>query len=113
MSLENDEARKNEHVIAIAGELSKVGCGEHLQTILGGNKVQVSISHIRDTQMESAGGRHNNDLEDFRSISIVPTCQEFLSGWASPFPPAKILCPTLLKCCGQFCYITRLFLCTI
>ena len=89
ISLENDEARKNEHVIAIAGELSKVGCGEHLQTILGGNKVQVSISHIRDTQMESAGGRHDNDLEDFRSISIVPTCQEFLSD-ADPYLPVPI-----------------------
>ena len=56
ISLENDEARRNKDVIAIAAELTKVGCGDHLQTILGGNAVvEVSLTHIRDTQMDTVG----------------------------------------------------------
>ena len=91
ISLENEEATKNEDIVAIAEELTKVGCGEHLQTVLRGNCLfsTVSISQIRDTQLESAGGRHDNDKEDFRSIAIVPTRQEFLSD-ADPYLSAPI-----------------------
>lgn len=86
LALENEEARTNEDVIAVAKELETAGCAGPLQTILGGNKVQVTLSEIRDTQKESAGGRHDNDKEDFRSIAIVPTCQEFLCD-ADPYLP--------------------------
>ena len=86
LSLENEDARNNKDIIAIAEVLEEFGCGGHLQTILEGNKVQVTLLEIRDTQMESAGGRHDNDKEDFRSIAIVPTCQEFLC-YADPFLP--------------------------
>jgi hypothetical protein len=86
LALENEDARKSKDVIAISKELEGVGCAGPLQTILQGNKVQVNLLEIRDTQMESAGGRHDNDKEDFRSIAIVPTCQEFLCD-ADPYLP--------------------------
>lgn len=86
LAVENEEARKDKDVIAIAKELEGAGCAGHLQTILEGNKVQVTLTEIRDTQMESAGGRHDNDKEDFRSIAIVPTCQEFVCA-ADPYLP--------------------------
>ena len=89
LALENEEARKDKDVKAIAEELQGAGCAGHLQTILEGNKVQVTLSEIRDTQMESAGGRHDNDKEDFRSIAIVPTCQEFLCV-ADPYLPLPV-----------------------
>lgn len=86
LAVENEEARKDKDVIAIAKELEVAGCAGHLQTILEGNKVHVTLTEIRDTQMESAGGRHDNDKEDFRSIAIVPTCQEFVCD-ADPYLP--------------------------
>ena len=89
LALENEAARNDEDVIAIAKALDDVGCGRHLQTIIGGNKVKVSLLEIRDAQLESAGGRHDNDKEDFRSITIVPTCQEFLCD-ADPYLPLPI-----------------------
>ena len=89
LALENEEARKDEDVIAIAKELQGAGCAGHLQTILEGNKVQVTLLEIRDTQMETAGGRHDNDKKDYRSISIVPTCQEFLCD-ADPYLPLPV-----------------------
>jgi hypothetical protein len=89
IALENKEAREDEDVIAIAKQLEDVGCGGHLRTILGGNKVQVTLSGIRNSQLESAGGRHDNDKEDFRSIAIVPTCQEF-SCDADPYLPVFV-----------------------
>lgn len=89
IALENKEAREDEDVIAIAKQLEDVGCGGHLRTILGGNKVQVTLSGIRNSQLESAGGRHDNDKEDFRSIAIVPTCQEF-SCDADPYLPVSV-----------------------
>ncbi|KAL7522946.1 hypothetical protein ACHAWX_007679 [Stephanocyclus meneghinianus] len=88
ISLTNQEARTNSDLISMAGQLADVGCGDHLKTILGGNlTTEVSLSSIRDNQTETPGGRHDNDKEDFRSISIVPTCQEFLSE-ADPYLPA-------------------------
>ena len=89
IALGSEEARKDLDIIAIAKELEDVGCGGHLQTILGGNKVQVTLSEIRYTQSKSACGRHDNDKEDFRSIAIVPTCQEFLSD-ADPYLPLPV-----------------------
>ena len=89
IALNNEEARKDSNIIAIAKELEDVGCGGHLLTILGGNKVQVTLSEIRNTQSESAGGRHDNDKEDFRSIAIIPTRQEFLSV-ADPYLPLPV-----------------------
>jgi len=86
LALENEDAGKSKDVMAISKELEGVGCADPLQTILQGNKVQVNLLEIRDTQMESAGGRHDNDKEDFRSIAIVPTCQEFLCD-ADPYLP--------------------------
>ena len=83
----NDSARTNSDILFVANQLNGIGCGEHLKTILEGNLVtEVSLCQIRDNQTETPGGRHDNDKEDFRSISIVPTCQEFLSD-ANPYLP--------------------------
>ena len=89
IALENKEAREDTDVIAIAKQLEDVGCGGHLRTILGGNKVQVTLSEIKNSQLKSAGGRHDNDKEDFRSIAILPTCQEF-SCDADPYLPLPV-----------------------
>ena len=86
LALENEEARKDSDVIAVANELDEVGCAGHLKTILEGDKVKVNLLEIREAQMETPGGRHDNDKEDFRSIAIVPTCQEFLCD-ADPYLP--------------------------
>lgn len=90
IALMDNNARTNSDILSVAKHLASVGCGDHLKTILGGNlTVVVTLSHIRDTQTETPGGRHNNDKVDFRSIGIVPTCQEFQSD-ADPFLPAPI-----------------------
>jgi hypothetical protein len=47
------------------------------------------LTSIRDNQTATPGGRHDNDKKDVRSISIVPTCQEFLSD-ADPYLPSPI-----------------------
>lgn len=90
VTLSNTDARTNVDVLSIAERLTNFGCGDHLKTILGGNLVTtVSLSQIRDNQTETPGGRHDNDMEDYRSINIVPSCQEFLSD-ADPYLPLPL-----------------------
>lgn len=90
ITLTNDGARTNSDILSIAEKLASYGCGDHLKTILGGNlATDVSLTSIRDNQTATPGGRHDNDKKDFRSISIVPTCQEFLSD-ADPYLPPPI-----------------------
>ena len=85
-----DEARKDESTIRLGKLLSEYGSGaECLSTILAGNggaDSKLTLACVRDQQTEIAGGRHDNDFVDFRSIKIIPTVDEFLCP-ADPYLP--------------------------
>lgn len=97
LTLKEADARKDESVAEMAKLLSESGPGaECLNTVLGGtleSSNDLSLAGVRDKQTEMPGGRHDNDFADFRSISIVPTLDEFLCP-ADPYLPKATSGPT-------------------
>jgi hypothetical protein len=87
LALAEASVRKDPDVLTIAKEL---GGGEsQLRTILNGTTTISSardLGGVDDVQQQIAGGRHNNDFTDFRSIQILPTAEEFMCA-STPFLP--------------------------
>lgn len=85
-----DEVRKNEDVLFLAEELCSVEGGKYrhlLERLLKSKSARVEDTSLT-TMMEQAGGRHDNDFHDFRSVSIIPTASE-LNCDKAPFLPSK------------------------
>jgi hypothetical protein len=89
IALESSNARQDESVKEIAEIFKHHGGSESLQTVLAGSLVSapgVSLAKVRQSQADLPGGRHSNDEEDYRSISIIPTLDEFMCD-AEPYLP--------------------------
>ena len=89
IALESSNARQNESVKEIAEIFKHHGGSESLQTVLAGSLVSaagISLANVRQAQADLPGGRHNNDEEDYRSVSIIPTLDEFMCD-AEPYLP--------------------------
>ena len=90
LALKVSEVRSDAIVVQLANLLSVLGSGaERLQTVLTGSidaSIDLSLAGVRDKQAQLPGGRHDNDFADFRSVSIIPTIDEFLCP-ADPYLP--------------------------
>ncbi|KAJ1459753.1 P-loop containing nucleoside triphosphate hydrolase protein [Pelagophyceae sp. CCMP2097] len=71
-------AREDPDVLRLAGALAAAGAprADTLTTILSGATVEVARAAGLEDFRDVAGGRHDNDRADYRSLTIAPTADE-------------------------------------
>ncbi|KAF9525976.1 P-loop containing nucleoside triphosphate hydrolase protein [Crepidotus variabilis] len=83
-----DTAGIVQSLLAPSASLAMLSVGRKLKQVLDAS---ISLNSVRTAAGLSPGGRHDNDFEDFRTISILPTTDEVASSEPAFLRPASVL----------------------